>query len=226
MLPSPSFLLIPDISGFTSFVHSTELEHSQHIISGLLTTLIDANELDLTVAEIEGDAVLFYAENRVPQPLQVVAQAERMFLAFHRWIDEFVATCPCSCSACQSVRQLTLKVVAHAGPLGFTTVREQRKPFGETVIVLHRLLKNNIDSHEYVLLTDALLAQFPTTPAFLGAVTQRSTYSYAELGEVGFVHISLRETTRMLARAWEVRLGFRRTLRELRKNLADRLVPN
>lgn len=226
MIPSASFLLIPDISGFTSFVHNTELEHSQHIISGLLTTLINANELDLTVAEVEGDAVLFYAENRVPQPLQVIAQAERMFQAFHRWIDDFVATCPCSCAACQSVQQLTLKVVAHAGPLGFTTVREQRKPFGETVITLHRLLKNNIESHEYLLLTDALLAQAPATPAFLGMVTQRSSYSYAELGEVGFVHISLRETSELFSRAWDQRLGLRRTLRELRPALAARLIPN
>lgn len=226
MSPSASFLLIPDISGFTSFVHSTELEHSQHIISDLLTTLIDANELDLTVAEVEGDAVLFYAENRVPTPLQVLAQAERMFLAFHHWIEEFVSTCSCSCAACQSVQKLTLKVVAHAGPLGFTTVREQRKPFGEAVIVLHRLLKNNIDSHEYLLLTDALLAEAPTTPEFLSTVMQHSSYTYAELGEVGFVHISLRETAAVLANAQDLRLGFRRTLHESRQPLADRLLPN
>ncbi len=38
MLPSASFLLIPDISGFTSFVHNTELEHSQHIILQVKST--------------------------------------------------------------------------------------------------------------------------------------------------------------------------------------------
>ena len=59
MEPRASLLLMPDISGFTVFVHATELEHSQQIISGLLETLIAADHLDLSVAEIEGDAVLF-----------------------------------------------------------------------------------------------------------------------------------------------------------------------
>jgi hypothetical protein len=40
-MPYPaSLLLTPDTSGFTVFVHETELEHSQYIISGLLNALI------------------------------------------------------------------------------------------------------------------------------------------------------------------------------------------
>ncbi len=40
-MPYPaSLLLTPDTSGFTAFVHETELEHSQYIISGLLNALI------------------------------------------------------------------------------------------------------------------------------------------------------------------------------------------
>ena len=31
-----SLLYIPDISGFTEFVHQTEIEHSRHIVSELL----------------------------------------------------------------------------------------------------------------------------------------------------------------------------------------------
>lgn len=49
-----SLLFMPDISGFTVFVHATELEHSQQIFSGLLETLIAADHLNLRVAEIEG----------------------------------------------------------------------------------------------------------------------------------------------------------------------------
>jgi hypothetical protein len=215
MSTSAALLFMPDISGFTKFVHETELEHSQHIISSLLETLINADELNMTVAEIEGDAVLFYREGPLPTAGQVIQQARRMFEAFHGWIENFVATCACSCQACQSVRKLTLKVVAHAGPLGFTTVRQQRKPFGEAVVVLHRLLKNDIATHEYVLLTDALLKQ---APAMAGEVGQRSSSFYDELGEVSFVHVSLRPTA--------LQLDFRRTRRKLRLTLPERTLSN
>ena len=35
-------IFIPDITGFTSFVNQTEIEHSQHIISELLEVIIDS----------------------------------------------------------------------------------------------------------------------------------------------------------------------------------------
>lgn len=189
MTPAPSLLFLPDISGFTYFVHETELEHSQYIISGLLETLVTANELAMTVAEIEGDAVLFYKENQVPAPAQVVAQAQRMYYAFHGWVREFVRVSRCGCPACQSVTKLTLKVVAHAGPLGFTTVQQQRKPFGAAVVVVHRLLKNAIPSHEYVLLTDALLTG--AAPPALQITAPHSVAFYEGVGEVGYVHLLL-----------------------------------
>ena len=38
-----SLLFLPDISGYTKFIQTTEVEHSQHIISELLEVLIAAN---------------------------------------------------------------------------------------------------------------------------------------------------------------------------------------
>lgn len=188
-----SLLLMPDISGFTAFVHATELEHSQQIISGLLETLIAADRLDLSVAEVEGDAVLFYKEGQVPPPERILYQARRMFGAFHAWVADYQRTCHCTCAACQAVGQLTLKVVAHAGPLGFTTVRQQRKPFGSAVITLHRLLKNDVPSHEYLLLTDDLLGTGrPAARTWAGAQTGSARYD--GLGEVGYLHLSLRDS--------------------------------
>ena len=52
-------LFIPDISGFTRFVNETEINHSRLIIQELLEILINANELNLEISEIEGDAILF-----------------------------------------------------------------------------------------------------------------------------------------------------------------------
>lgn len=61
-----SLLFIPDISGFTKFVQTTEVEHSQHVIAELLEVLIEANTLNLELAEIEGDALFFYKEAEMP----------------------------------------------------------------------------------------------------------------------------------------------------------------
>lgn len=189
MTPSPSLLFLPDISGFTRFVHETALEHGQYIVSQLLQTLINADELGMQVAEIEGDAVLFYLEGSVPPAGQLLVQAEHMYGAFHGWITSYVRVCGCDCAACQSVSQLTLKVIAHAGPLGFTQVRGQRKPFGETVVVVHRLLKNSIPSHEYVVLTDALLlaAGAPELPE----AAQQGEAFYESVGQVGYAYLPL-----------------------------------
>ena len=57
-----SLLFLPDISGFTKFVQTTEVEHSQHVIAELLEILIGSNQIGLELAEIEGDALFFYKE--------------------------------------------------------------------------------------------------------------------------------------------------------------------
>ena len=55
-----ALFFIPDISGFTEFVHNTAINHSKHIISELLEILIDSNRSNFKLAEIEGDALFFY----------------------------------------------------------------------------------------------------------------------------------------------------------------------
>lgn len=81
--------------------------------------------------------------------------------------------------------------MAHAGPLGFTTVRRQRKPFGETVVVSHRLLKNDIPGHEYLLLTEAVLGRPAPTLVLPGHEAQRGQATYLELGEIRFGYLPL-----------------------------------
>ena len=53
-------LFIPDISGFTSLVHSPDLQTGSAITQELLSAVIGQNELGMKISEIEGDAVLFY----------------------------------------------------------------------------------------------------------------------------------------------------------------------
>lgn len=226
MPPPTSFLLVAGISGFGSFANETEVKHSQHIQFALLKVLINANQLHLQVGAAEKDSVLFYAEDRVPPPLQILAQAQRMLDEFHHWIAGFATARQCLCRACRSIDQLRFKLIAHAGQWGFTAMLQQLKPLDESVIALRRLLKHNMPSQGHILLTESLLAQAPATPDFLGSVAQRSAYTYAELGKTGFMCISLHETVSVPAHAWDPRLNFRKSLFQLRQTLADRLIPN
>ncbi|MFZ1805735.1 MAG: DUF2652 domain-containing protein [Cyclobacteriaceae bacterium] len=151
-----SFLFIPDITGFTKFVNTTEIEHGQHIISELLEGIVQNNQLDLVVSEIEGDAVLFYKHNAVPTFEQLVNQSEKIFIAFHEQLKHMEAQRICQCGACSSAIDLSLKMVAHRGSIGFTKVMNREKPYGADVVKIHTLLKNNINEKEYVLLSDSL----------------------------------------------------------------------
>ena len=55
------YLVIADISGYTSFVAKTELEHSHEILSELLSLLVENFKPLMTISNLEGDAVFGYA---------------------------------------------------------------------------------------------------------------------------------------------------------------------
>src|SRR5689334_6293166 len=57
-------LVLADISGYTRFtrMHLTSLLHAEEIISELLEAVIQAAEFPLQVSQLEGDAVLLFAE--------------------------------------------------------------------------------------------------------------------------------------------------------------------
>ena len=153
---SNSLLFIPDISGYTQFVQTTEVEHSQHVIAELLEILIKANTQRLRLAEVEGDALFFYKEGEVPSQEKLLAQIETMFTAFYSHLKLLEKNRVCPCNACAKAPDLQLKIIAHSGELQFITVQEKRKPFGQVVIEAHRLLKNSIPSDNYALISEKL----------------------------------------------------------------------
>lgn len=152
-----SLLFLPDISGFTEFVQNTEVEHSQHVIAELLEVLVGANTQDLQLAEIEGDALFFYKEEEIPSAEMLLAQVETMFTAFYSHLKLLEQNRICPCNACATAPNLQLKIIAHSGEIQFLTVQDKRKPFGSEVIEVHRMMKNSVDSDNYVLFSEALL---------------------------------------------------------------------
>jgi len=154
-----SLLFIPDITGFTEFVNNTEIEHGQHIISELLEQIIDSNDLGLEISEIEGDAVLFYKNNEVPKLKAIYALAKKMFLRFHSHLKLYDNQRICQCGACSSATRLSLKFIVHSAEIGFTNIRNQKKPYGSDIVLLHKLLKNDVKYNEYMLFTHEYLEE-------------------------------------------------------------------
>ena len=152
-----ALLFIPDISGFTEFVHNTEINHAQHIIEELLEVLIDTNEIGLEVSEVEGDAILFYRFGKAPTAAELLAQIQRMYVNFQAHIRRYETHRICQCGACSAAHNLSLKFVAHFGRITMNNVKDHSKLFGKDVIVAHRLLKNEVKDHEYALFTNSLV---------------------------------------------------------------------
>ena len=189
-MATQGLLFIPDISGFTRFVNEIEIEHGRHIIQQLLEILINANEVGLEVSEIEGDAILFY---KFGEPLELETlykQVEHMFCAFHRHIIAYNHRRICQCKACISAVDLTLKVITHYGEFTTYTVKNFSKLIGKDVIVAHQLLKNDIEQHEYWLVTNNLLhEQEPTR--LEGWMKWNSSRKQTETGEIPFHYTQL-----------------------------------
>src|SRR5581483_70042 len=72
------YLVLADVSGFTSYLATTELEHAHDILHDLLDTTIGAMAPTLTRIEVEGDAVFAYAPaTRVPRGETLLEVVER-----------------------------------------------------------------------------------------------------------------------------------------------------
>ncbi|MCH6574781.1 MAG: DUF2652 domain-containing protein [Bacteroidetes bacterium] len=156
-MESKALIFIPDISGYTKFITETETKHSKHIITELLEVIIKADKLKMHVSEIEGDAVLFYRKGEPPKLSELISQAKKMFLDFHTHLKIIQRDNVCQCGACRSAVNLTLKFVSHYGTLEEVTIQNFSKIMGSDVILAHRLLKNNIDDDEYLLITEDYL---------------------------------------------------------------------
>jgi hypothetical protein len=188
-------LFIPDISGFTRFVTETEINHSRIIIEELLETLINANGIGLEISEIEGDAILFYRFGERPALQEIYGQVESMFREFHKYLAAYDQRRFCQCKACVSAINLTLKIVSHYGEFTQYQVKNFNKLLGKDVIVAHQLLKNDIDQHEYWLVTNPLFRE-EDSHQFQAWMEWRENGKQTENGEVRFHYTQLGQLKR------------------------------
>lgn len=145
-------LFIPDISGFTQLVHSTDAATGKIITAELLTAIISQNQLKLDISEVEGDAILFYRYGAAPSVQQLMLQFKQMETAFNKKRNElekrFMLTI-----------EVSLKAITHYGQISEYRVGPFTKLYGEVVVEAHHLLKNAVQSDNYLLLSDSLYSK-------------------------------------------------------------------
>lgn len=142
-------VFIPDISGFTELVRSTDLMTGKSITFELLSSIIAQNKTNLEIAEIEGDAVFFFKW----QPFLDIDAIKEQFNLMKAGFDQTKK----KLEERYNMRlELQLKAVAHYGIMTQFSLGGFTKMYGEVVIEAHRLLKNSVPEHSYLLVTDEL----------------------------------------------------------------------
>ncbi|QIX61880.1 DUF2652 domain-containing protein [Hymenobacter lutimineralis] len=190
----PALLFIPDISGFTRFIEESGNNQAPWLIADLLEILIEANVLNMQVNEIQGDAILFYRLGPPPTIAELASQCRRVFLDFQNYLRIIERDTDSALAAVVREHALTLKIIVHYGPVHVARIREHTKLMGRDVIVVHRLLKNDVVGSEYVLLSAeylatqraaAIRAAFPWTRLLAGVT------NYQYLGDIHYQYAHL-----------------------------------
>jgi Protein of unknown function (DUF2652) len=147
-------LLIADIGGYTRYMHwnRMHLAHAQLTVATLLESVIDAGK-GLKLAKLEGDAAFFWAPGGDAKVL-VCDGLSRMHQSFLARRERIKKDNLCDCESCAQLDNLSLKFVAHEGEVAEQRVKRHVELAGVDVILVHRMLKNQVPVTEYVLMTD------------------------------------------------------------------------
>lgn len=140
-------IFIPDISGFTNFVKKIDIELGRKITRELLIEIIESNPLYLEISEFEGDAVLYYKQGKPIEIEALLKGFEEMMKGFNKKYQELR-------NVYGIEADLSLKLIVHYGSLSTFKIKGFTKLYGRAVIEAHRLLKNNLKSNSYILITD------------------------------------------------------------------------
>jgi hypothetical protein len=179
------YLVLADISGYTSFVATTEIEHADLALSILLEAIVEKLSGLLTISKLEGDAVFAYVEQgKLLEGKSLLELIDHTYLAFRDKADVLFRGATCACKACLAIPTLDLKFMLHHGDFIIQQVAGIRDLMGTDVNLIHRLAKNHVSESTgwkgYALFTDQVLdrMQFSRNDLFKRCET------YEHLGDV------------------------------------------
>lgn len=193
-MAAKGFFLITDITGYTSFLTQSELEHAQHIIEELFRCQLNALDDHLRVSNFQGDAILSYL------PLQaegngstLLRNIEALYHAFNAKIAQMKVAPPCHCKACSTIDLLDIKMFLHFGEYLLKRLGEREELMGQDVIVAHRMMKNRVVEQtglaSYLLVSEAARERLSGEFEHLPGIDYSDTYEH--IGQVNMTAIPL-----------------------------------
>jgi uncharacterized protein YndB with AHSA1/START domain len=138
-------LLIADITGYTKFLTGTELDHAQGILESLFAVILERLKAPLALSNIQGDAFFAFANDQaVGTPAQILDSIEALYFGFRDRVFFMQENNSCTCRACSNIGKLDLKFVVHHGNYVVNVIANRQELTGADVILVHRLLKNDV----------------------------------------------------------------------------------
>src|SRR5215813_4412107 len=138
------YLVLADISGYTSYLAGVELDHAQGVLTDLLEVLVGQFKTLLTISKLEGDAVFGYvAEGQVTRGETLIEFVETSYMAFRDRLAIIQHNTTCTCNACRAIPSLDLKFIVHHGDYMLQRIVGIHELVGSDVNLVHRLLKNH-----------------------------------------------------------------------------------
>jgi hypothetical protein len=187
------YLILADISGYSSFVARSELEHAHDILSELLELILKHITTIFTLSKLEGDAIFAYTpEEKLKRGETLLELVESTYAAFKDQQEAVHRRTTCQCNACRNIPSLDLKFMVHHGDYIIQAIGAYREMVGTDVNLIHRLLKNHVVDESgwrgYALFTDPALAHLGLKPEGLREMNE--TY---DIGEVKIFVTNLKE---------------------------------
>src|SRR5258706_5125142 len=161
------YLVLADISGYTSFVAKTEIEHADIALSILLEAIVEKLSSCLTISKLEGDAVFCYCEaGKLTEGKFLLELVDQTYLEFRDKAQDLWAHATCDCKACKAIPTLDLKFIVHHGDFIIQQVAGIKDLLGTDVNLIHPLAKNHVAESTgwqgYALFTDPSFARMET----------------------------------------------------------------
>ena len=199
------YLVLADISGYTSYLVGTELDHARDVLAELLELLVQHFEPTLNIAKLEGDAVFAYVpKTKITRDETLLEMMEATYLAFRDRVESIRRRTTCQCNACKLIPNLDLKFITHFGEYILQRVSGTTELVGSDVNLAHRLLKNRVKEatgwNAYVLFTQAALTQINMALENL----HEQIEAYEHLGEIKTYSLDLHARYKELIEARRV----------------------
>jgi hypothetical protein len=187
------YLIIADISGYSSFVARSELEHAHDILSELLELVLKCLTTVFALHKLEGDAIFAYApEAKLTRGETLLEMIESTYAAFKDQQEAIRRRTTCQCNACRNIPSLDLKFMVHYGDYILQSIGGHAEMVGTDVNLVHRLLKNHVADvsgwRGYALFTEQALSHIGVQPDGLQEMTE--TY---DVGQVQVFVTNLKE---------------------------------